>query len=500
MREIKILTHKSDEFSTVWSELYTRQEGGMSGITVKQTRYPHTPENNLKHHEREVGNLSLARENNLPVVTLISNSPDQMKIVTEFFDGEPLKNLLQKQEINRERCAALIRKAFETLARFHLAGIIIFDPHLGNFLVNAQNDMVICDLGLSCSKKYSHLVPPPTSESSAHYSQRQNKAIAKSYQSGGDATLLNTVGPVDDIYVLASDILRNAPEGLLDEGDEDTLIKAQQGMFSSVPRLLAALPGYSSKQAQSSSWFSAGSAFRRLLWQTRYGVAVAALGAIGLSGVYLARIQPSSNHTSIQQAVNRTTEPDNAGIKQPDPAIAGENSGSSTPEVMPTIPQPQGIVPPSLGSNQDTASADTARQSAAEERVKTPKKQPVKNGANFMKAAKTDELKGRYAEAYRNYRVALKDGISCKAEINRLEKMTGRLLSDKENRASGFRLLRAIADASDKNRNAQYYTGLYLKKGYGVAPNSRLANHYLQLAARNGHIEAAKELRAGRKA
>jgi len=466
----------------------------------------HGPENNRRHHEREVGNLKLAMEKALPVVRFISANPDKGEIVTEFFDGETLKTLLLNST-GLDYSADLIRTALETLGRLHdLGGMIHFDPHCGNFLVNSRFDMLICDLGLSFSKSYPHLVPPPTSESDEHFSPQTNRAIQKSYSDGDGLAALNQIGVKEDLFVFAADVIRLLPEQnkSLDPAVYRVLNEMKKGRYSTVSEALRKLPQPTPKPGQLPPKRPPSNQlnlkYKRLpyLFLAFFLAAVLVAGVHGLPRVSSAYKAPSL--TTASASVGSTAVSLMATSTLPAPSHVEARKPESP--LLPQVP----VAPQFKERSADKQEAPTSQSRVASLPVmhdsapKTPMK-PARSRrelhqTELLAAAKEHEQSGNYTTAYSYYIKANDRGVDCTADIARLEKMVEVLLGSKNDatRAAGMRLLRAVADQPGRPK-AKYYTALALQTGEFGEKNLQLARHYYQLAEKNGHPEAAKGLR-----
>lgn len=103
-------------------------------------------------YKREAANLRLfaymLKENKTAIIPRVIESLSTKRLLTmDWIDGKNLRNLIVP-ELSQDRRNAIAKALFKAwYIPFYRFGVIHGDPHMGNFLINEQNQLCLLDFG-----------------------------------------------------------------------------------------------------------------------------------------------------------------------------------------------------------------------------------------------------------------------------------------------------------------------------------------------------------------
>ncbi len=144
----------------------------------------------LKRFEREARNAARVRHPNICAVFDSGHEGDYPYLVTEFIDGEPLANVVQKSgPMDLREAAGIVLKLANAMSEAHHAGIIHRDLKTANVMMNRRNEPIITDFGLARADSDEGLTASGTTLGTTHYMSPEQLLADQ-----------NLMGPRADIY------------------------------------------------------------------------------------------------------------------------------------------------------------------------------------------------------------------------------------------------------------------------------------------------------------
>jgi serine/threonine protein kinase len=117
-------------------------------VAIKVLRPDLSPET-IERAKREAG-IKIVHENLLLMYGYISNDDTPpYHVISEYLDGEPLKNVLKKGRLSQSEALEIVKSVLSGLAKLHEKGYVHRDIDPSNIMVNPQGMVKLIDFGIA---------------------------------------------------------------------------------------------------------------------------------------------------------------------------------------------------------------------------------------------------------------------------------------------------------------------------------------------------------------